>query len=101
MDDATEKGLKYQAQYYRTKKKNTKLGEEVTTLLASIQDLKKEFAFNDETMHVLCNAASQIPAALFERCNKMVTDQNMKKSYPDTLRTFAFTLHLYSPAAYR
>ena len=54
MDDATEKGLKYQAQYYRTKKKNTKLGEEVTTLLESIQDLKKEFAFNDETMHVLC-----------------------------------------------
>lgn len=100
LDDATDRGQKYQALYYKARKKTSLLEDRVETLQQSILELKM-FAFNEETTNVLSKAASQIPAALFDRCAMKVAKDTMKTTYPASLRTFAFTLHSYSPAAYR
>ena len=101
LDENSEKGLKYRALYYKTKNENTKLKKDVQILNESLNELKEKFSFSDETIALLSKAASHVPVELFERTKKKIIKPNLKESYPSTLRTFAFTLHLYSPAAYR
>jgi len=83
------------------KEVNCKREKVINTLKESLTDLKNKFSFDDNTMNILSRAASQVPSALFDRLKKKIVNPNLKESYPSTLRSFAFTLHLFSPAAYR
>jgi uncharacterized membrane protein YheB (UPF0754 family) len=83
-------------------RKHKHLRKTLDDLQNMLKDLKQKFSIQDHVHDLLKQAASEIPADLFRRLTKNVSsNMTSREKYPPALRTFALTLHFYSPRAYR
>jgi peptidoglycan hydrolase CwlO-like protein len=83
-------------------RKHKKLQETVEDLQNMLKDVKNKFNIQDHVHDLLKQAASEIPEELFTRLTKNLSrNTTSREEYPPALRTFALTLHFYSPRAYR
>jgi len=101
LDEATEKGVKYQKQYYLADERCKTLAVRVSELESTIAEIKEKFQLSVEQISCLQKSALDIPSCFFQRTSDKVKDPKMSAEYPVTLRSFALTLHSYSACAYR
>ena len=101
LDDATELGVKYQKRFYKADERCKTLGVRVSDLQSTIAELKEKFQISAEHISCLQKSALDIPSSFFQRTAVKVKDSKMRAEYPETLRSFALTLHSYSACAYR
>jgi DNA repair exonuclease SbcCD ATPase subunit len=84
------------------RKRNVRLEKTVTSLEKLLKDLKANFNVQDHVLDMLKQSGSEITDSLFNRMAKNVSSQTTSRAeYPAALRSFALTLHFYSPKAYR
>ena len=101
LDDATEKGVKYEKRFNKADERCKTLGVGVSELQSTIAELKEKFQVSAEQISCLQKSALDIPPCFFQRTFDKVKDSKMRAEYPVTLRSFALTLHSYSACAYR
>ena len=77
------------------------MGVRVSDLKSTIAELKEKFQVSVEHISCLQTSALDIPSSFFQRTDVKVKDSKMRAEYPETLRSFALTLHSYSACAYR
>jgi septal ring factor EnvC (AmiA/AmiB activator) len=83
-------------------RKNTQLQKRVCTLEKMLKEVKEKFGVQDHALTILQQAGSEIPECLFRRLTKnLKSNTTTREEYPPALRSFAMTLHFYSPKAYR
>jgi hypothetical protein len=84
------------------RKKNGRLHNAVADMENMLKDLRAKFNIPDHVMNMLKESGSDIPASLFHWMAKNVSSKTTSRGeYPAALRSFALTLHFYSPKAYR
>ena len=96
-EDASKQGRKFQKMFYQERKKVKAMAEKVKSLKAEVENAKKECKLSENFSAKLDNLMDDIPSEVFERLQA----GHKNKAYHPSLRTFAITLHLHSPAAYR
>jgi uncharacterized membrane protein YheB (UPF0754 family) len=83
-------------------RQNRKLEKTVSNLEQLLEDLKNQFNVQDHVLDILKQAGSGVPEHLFRRLTSNLSSQTTtREKYTPELRSFALTLHFYSPKAYR
>ena len=87
---------------HNAKQSKRKLQQNWKDLLEVVTQLKTRNLVGEKAFEVLKQAASQVPFELVQRLQKKVTQTiPHNEKYPEELKSFALTLHFYSPKAYR
>jgi hypothetical protein len=81
---------------------NQRLKANVSNLQDVVTRLKQQRLLGENAFNVLQKCATEVPNELFKRLQTKLTErENLRETYPQTLRNFALTLHFHSPKAYR
>ena len=82
--------------------KNRRLEENFRGLIEVVAELKSKSLVGEKAAEVLKQAASEVPFELFQRLQKKLSQKvPPNQKYPQVLKSFALTLHFYSPRACR
>ena len=73
----------------------------VSELESTITEFNENFQLSAKQISCLQKSALDIPSSFFQQTAVKVKDSKMRAEYPETLRSFALTLHYYSACAYR
>ena len=87
---------------YNLERKNNRLHAKLSNLDSIISELKSKFFISDEISQALHGAGTSV-TNIFQRVStKMRSKKSNLKShhYSESIRSFAITLHFYSPRAY-
>lgn len=102
LDENTRRGIEFEIRAKRLKRNNERLVNNQKSLQNVISNLQTKFDVSDSVIETLNKASSALPKDLFERTvKKLNCEQKLNEPYSSALKTFALTLNLHSPAAYR
>lgn len=88
-------------QIINLKKQLNRKMEKISSITEILKKLKNERLVDEECEKVLKYSAKEVPVALFKRyASNESLDQVSRREYSKEIKTFAHTLHFYSPKAY-
>ena len=64
-------------------------------------ELEARFSIDSESASILREKAADIPTEVLQLAKRRKTEGFKERKYSDAIRSFAISLHLFSPRAYR